>query len=152
MEILKANRKDLSQILALQYKAYESEAVRYNDFTIPPMTQTLAQLKEEALSSVILKAAVNNVIVGSVRGRASSKSCEIGRLIVDPNFQRQGIGTALLLTIETYFPDINHFTLFTGIESEDNIRLYKKNGYQAYKTKILNDRITLMYLEKNRDQ
>ena len=52
----------------------------------------------------------------------------------------------LLLKIENYFPDINHFELFTGTESEENIRLYKKNGYIENKSKILNDHISLIFL------
>ncbi len=148
MKISKANQQDLSQILELQYKAYESEAVRYNDFKIPPMTQSLSQLKEEANHSVIIKALIDGKIIGSVRGKVDKNTCEIGRLIVDPNFQRKGIGTKLLLEIEKYFPNTNRFILFTGVESKSNIRLYKKNGYCEYKTKVLNDRITFVFLQK----
>ncbi len=148
MIITQATKKDLSQILELQYRAYESEAIRYNDFTIPPMTQSLAQIEEEANYSVIIKATIDETVVGSVRAKANNNSCEIGRLIVDPTFQGQGIGTKLLLKIEEYFPNISYFNLFTGTESKDNIRLYKKNGYIEYKTEILNDRISLIFLQK----
>ena len=36
MKIQKANEQDLSEILALQKLAYQENAVRYNDFDIPP--------------------------------------------------------------------------------------------------------------------
>jgi hypothetical protein len=52
----------------------------------------------------------------------------------------------LLLKIENYFPDINHFELFAGTESEENIRRYKKNGYIENKSKILNDHVSLIFL------
>ena len=44
MYIAKAKLNDFAAILKLQYIAYESEAIRYNDFNIPPLTQTLEQL------------------------------------------------------------------------------------------------------------
>ncbi len=59
MIIKKASHKDLSKILSLQYKAYESEAIRYNDYSIPPMTQTLTELNEEACSSTIIMRALH---------------------------------------------------------------------------------------------
>ncbi len=41
-------------------------------------------------------------------------------------------------------------SLFTGIESKDNIRLYKKNGYIEHEIKVLNDHISLQYLIKTK--
>jgi len=46
---------DLDEILALQKLAYKNEAEIYNDFTIPPLIQTLEDLKEEAKESIVLK-------------------------------------------------------------------------------------------------
>jgi hypothetical protein len=37
MRIIKANREDLQGILNLQYLAYQSEAVLYNNFNILPL-------------------------------------------------------------------------------------------------------------------
>jgi hypothetical protein len=45
--IIKASLEDAAQILALQKVAYQSEAALYNDWTIPPLTQTLPQLEAE---------------------------------------------------------------------------------------------------------
>ncbi len=37
---------------------------------------------------------------------------------------------------------------YKAYESEENIRLYKKNGYIEYKIKKLNDQISLVFLQK----
>ena len=39
--ITKALYSDLEEILALQKLAYQSEAELYDDYTIPPLTQSL---------------------------------------------------------------------------------------------------------------
>jgi len=56
MTITKAVKSDLQQILDLQYLAYQSEAVIYNDFTIPPLTQPLSEVEQEYKKGIFLKA------------------------------------------------------------------------------------------------
>ena len=82
MIIEHANKNDLSEILSLQKLAYQENAVRYNDSNIPPLTQTLNELIEEAASHIILKAVADSVIIGSVRGSERSGYGYIERLIV----------------------------------------------------------------------
>ena len=55
MKNLTANtalKTDLEQILDLQKEAYASEAQIYNDFTIPPLLQTLVDLENEFESNI----------------------------------------------------------------------------------------------------
>jgi hypothetical protein len=47
MEIVSAAMEDLQRILALQKLAYESEARLYDDWNIPPLTQSLSEIKAE---------------------------------------------------------------------------------------------------------
>lgn len=148
MKISKAEHKDLDKILKLQYIAYEKEALLYNDFNIPPLMQTIEQLIKESKSSIILKATEGDIITGSVRGSLQNGTCKIGRLIVHPDFQRKGTGLKLLLEIEKHFLKTESFELFTGADSKDNLRLYKKAGYTEFKREKLTDKITLVFLKK----
>lgn len=149
VEILAAESKDAKEILKLQVLAYQSEAKLYNDWSLPALTQTLDSLHQEFEDSVILKAIVNNQIVGSVRAKIDNGVCKIGRLIVDPEFQKQGIGTALLKNIEKIHENINSFELFTGSKSINNIKLYEKNGYLKSHTKELSENVSLLFLVKS---
>ena len=47
MEILDATIDDAPEILSLQKLSYLSEAQMYNDYDIPPLTQTLEELKAD---------------------------------------------------------------------------------------------------------
>ena len=78
----------------------------------------------------------------------------MGRLIVLPKYQGKGIGGALLQEIEKYFPEANRFVLFTfelftGESSSANLYLYKKHGYKAFKKKVLNQNVSLVFLKKH---
>lgn len=144
-----ASREDAPVILNLQKLAYESEARLYNDWTLPPLTQTLDALIAECAISTVLKATIGPDIVGSVRAKRSGDTCEIGRLIVHPQLQRRGIGSRLLEQAELHFADVRRFELFTGSRSEANIRLYQRHGYAVFKTLRLSDTVTLVFMEKS---
>jgi ribosomal protein S18 acetylase RimI-like enzyme len=148
MDISKANLADAETILAIQKAAYLSEAKRYNNFEIPPLRQTLAELRQEFSTHVILKATVESTIVGSVRAIDREGTCHIGRLVVQPELQGKGIGSALLKEIENYFRNSSRFELFTGHSSAENLHLYERHGYIPFKSESLCDSVSLVFMEK----
>lgn len=153
LTICHAKPEDAEAILALQKIAYQSEARLYNDWSIPPLTQSLESLLGEFADSVVLKAMSGERIVGSVRARAAHGVCAVGRLVVHPELQGQGIGSRLLERIEESFPGVTRYELFTGNKSEANIRLYQRHGYTISRTKMLSPTVTITFMEKgNRRQ
>lgn len=148
MQIRLATVEDVEVILALQRLAYQSEAAIYDDFTIPPLTETLDDLKARFGDRRFLKAIEDAHIVGSVRAFRDGVTCHVERLIVHPDYRRRGIGTALLNEIETVFPDARRCELFTGYRSAGSIRLYQRLGYQEFRREQVNEKVTLVYMEK----
>jgi GNAT superfamily N-acetyltransferase len=144
-----ATLDDAAEILDLQKRAYESEARLYNDWNLPPLTQTLPALLDEFATSVVLKALSVDRLVGSVRASELDGLCRIRRLIVEPQCQGRGIGTMLMRHIESLFPGARVFELFTGSRSEGNLRLYERLGYQRVREKVLSPSVTLVFLEKH---
>lgn len=148
MIIDQATIGDAKEILTLQKLAYQSEAEIYDDFNISPLTQTLEEMKDEIGDKYFLKAIVNDKIIGSVRAFVKEETCYIGRLIVYPDFQNQGIGTKLMNEIERFFSEAKRFELFTGNKSKRNIYLYQKLGYSIFRTEKVTEDLELVYLEK----
>lgn len=146
--ITQATSEDAAEILALQKLAYRSEAELNGDWTIPPLTQNLGEMAGEFADKTILKAVTCGKIVGSVRGILASGTCQIGRLIVDPEYQGNGIGTRLLTEIEMLFPAAKRFELFTGTKSSANIRLYRRLGYREFREEDLSPKVRLVFMEK----
>jgi GNAT superfamily N-acetyltransferase len=148
-----ATKEDLPAILALQKRAYRTEATRYQDYSIPPLTQTLAELEEECTRSTVLCATVGERIIGSVRARVTGSVNEIGRLMVHPEYRRRGLGRALLRAIER---DVSQdprgprrFELFTGELSYDNIALYQSEGYCICRFEHYDTEKRICHLAKN---
>jgi len=149
IKIVQANIDDVSEILELQRIAYQKEATLYNDWAIPPLTQTLPEIQAEFNNCVFLKALLSTKIIGSVRALLNSGTCKIGRLIVHPDYQRKGIGSLLMKSIEDSFPNAKRFDLFTGTKSIDNIKLYQKLGYEEYHQQNLSQNVQIVFMEKN---
>jgi ribosomal protein S18 acetylase RimI-like enzyme len=151
--ITHAEYTDLKEILALQKLSYKKEAIRYNDFEIQPLTQTMEEIREEFEISLFLKMILaDNQIIGSVRAKKSSDTVHIGKLIVHPDHQRKGYAKQLMKEVESQFasdPEIERFELFTGDLSEDNIALYESIGYEVYHRES-RGRVSFVFMEKKK--
>lgn len=146
--IIKADQGDLSEILELQYLAYQSEARLFDNKDIPPLKQTLVDVENEYQRGIILKALdEDKTIIGSVRAFCDNGTVYIGKLIVHPSKQGQGIGTQLLLEVEKQYPK-QRYELFTSTRSEKNIALYKKLGYKIFREKQVTEELRFVYMEK----
>jgi len=148
MKILIADKDDLEKILELQKDCYLEEAEIYNDYKIPPLTQTLESIKQDFEKETFIKIQFGDKIIGSVRGYLDTDTCKIGRLVVNKQFRNQGLGKKLMQAIESYFYNAERFELFTGNKSERNLSLYNKLGYTECDRKIINAKLVLVFFEK----
>lgn len=146
--ITRVSLEDAASVLELQKLAYQSEAQLYNDFSIPPLTQTLDELRSDFTRKTFLMAQVEGRIVGSVRGYQTGNTCYLERLIVHPDFQGQGIGTELMKRVESFFDQAQRFELFTGHKSDRNIHLYERLGYRIFKSEKINQSLSFVFMEK----
>ena len=145
--IYKAGLEDLQEILQLQYLSYQSEAALFGSRDIPPLKQTLDEVIAEYNNGIVLKMTDDDVIVGSIRAKERNGTVYIGKLMVHPDYRRNGYGRSLLMEIEKYFPD-KRYELFTSTRSTDNIRLYRNLGYKMFDRKAVTDELQFVYMEK----
>jgi ribosomal protein S18 acetylase RimI-like enzyme len=151
MEICRATIDDAEPILALQKLAFSKQAELYDDWSLPPMVETLDQLLEKFADHIFLKAVEGGALIGSVRAGDHEGVCHIGRLIVDPRHQRKGLASALMSAIEAEFPTVDRFELFTGTKSEGSIRLYERLGYVVSGRWAVSPKVSHVTLTKQRN-
>jgi ribosomal protein S18 acetylase RimI-like enzyme len=147
MKIVKATIKDADQILKLQLVAYESEAKLNDDFNIPPLTQSLDELKKVFEHKTILNVVEDGRLLASGQANFNSGTCYIGRMAVWPELQGKGIGSKLLSALESTFANTSHVELFTGENSISNLAMYKRRGYIECKREKLG-KTTVVYLSR----
>ncbi|MFC4427543.1 GNAT family N-acetyltransferase [Deinococcus navajonensis] len=147
LQIEPVTPEDLPDILALQRRAYASEAARYPEVPLPPMTESLDDLAADAQRRTLLKGRLNGRLMAAVRGHVGSDGLgHIGRLMVAPEFQGQGFGTALLEAMEAALR-AQTLELFTGARSSANLRLYERLGYRRHRMEARGG-VELVFLRK----
>lgn len=148
--ISKANEDDLPTILDVQKKAFLEVVKKFNLKSLPALEQSLESLTIDFAKGMILKVAIGDTIVGSVRAYEKNDTCHIERLVVLPEYQNRGIGKALMNEIETRHTNIvKRYELFTGSRDSRNLHFYNHLGYKPYKTEKLNDEVTFVFMEKS---
>lgn len=138
------------ELLTLRRAAFVSEAQVYGDPNIPPLTQTLHELREDlARDDVVTIGAWDGYrLVGSVRVELEGTKATLGRLAVAPDQQGLGIGTQLMWAVLPYLPEeTTEIWVFTGKDSLQNLAMYQRQGYEEQYDKSAGD-LTFTYLRR----
>ena len=130
-DIVPATPADVPEILVLQRACWVQEALANDSLAIPPLHESLDDVRAdlERWSTWVVRA--GGRLVGGVRGRLEGTDWQIGRLMVAPDLQGRGLGRALLEHVQAVaHPDATTYSLFTGVHSADNQRMYRKAGFR----------------------
>lgn len=124
---------DAPELLTMQLACWVTEALANDDLTIPPLHEGLADIEEGLRTWTTRIVRAEGRLVGSVRGRTVEDDVwEIGRLMVAPDLRGRGLGRLLLEHGEAIAPPQTRvFRLFTGRDSEANLRRYRRAGYRV---------------------
>lgn len=151
IEIRPIRPADAGEVLTVQRAAFVQEALVYGTPDMPPLTQTLDELRAELTDNLGCVALTGPRIVGAVRARLDGALLLlIGRLAIAPDQQGGGIGSRLLAAVEQAGRDAGaaEAELFTGSLSEANLRLYAREGYVETERVAGDDGIEQVFLRK----
>jgi tRNA (guanine37-N1)-methyltransferase len=127
-----ATAADAGEIYTLQRACWLQELEANPGVVIPALTESLPDVVAGLADhrTWVLRRAGR--LVGSVRARLTSRGgWDIGRLMVAPDLQGQGLGRLLLEHAEEAAPpEASTYLLFTGALSAANLRMYKRAGYR----------------------
>lgn len=145
--IARISPDDAGEVLTVQRAAFVSEALIYGSVDMPPLTQTLEEVRAELSDRAGFTARMDGRLVGAIRTQETPELLLIGRIAIAPDMQGEGIGRRLLDAAETASaaPEAE---LFTGSLSEANIRLYEKCGYSEHERVPQDDGTDQIFLRK----
>ncbi len=144
--------EDAGEALTVQRAAFVEEARVYGTADIPPLVETLEQLRHEIETTVTIGAFTGRRLVGSVRLTLEGPVGWISRVAVAPDQQGRGIGSGLLDAVEHAAPpDVRVFQLCAGGRSASNVAMYARRGYREFERRADAVGIELVCMRKDRD-
>ncbi|GAA2243762.1 GNAT family N-acetyltransferase [Rarobacter faecitabidus] len=139
------------ELLTLRRAAFVTEAQAYGDPNIPPLTQTLDELRADLARTdvVTLGAWLGHRLVGSVRVEFEGDKATLGRLAVAPDQQGRGVGTQLMFAILPHLPEqTTEIWVFTGKDSKENIADLDPDHAYEDQHDATTGKLTYAYLRK----
>jgi ribosomal protein S18 acetylase RimI-like enzyme len=126
-----ASHADSGEVLTVLRAAFVTEAQLHDDPHMPPLTESLEEVRAAVATGQLYVALEGTRIVGTARGLPRAGTWHIARIAIAPDRQGAGIGSALLVAVEAGAPTgYDTFTISTGPKSVRNVALYERHGYQ----------------------
>lgn len=131
-QVVPATPADAGEIFTLQRACGVQEAIANDALALPLLHETLDAVVTAIATQPVWVVRVAGRLVGSARAHLDGDVWEIGRLMVAPDLQGKGLGRMLLSHAEAAAaPGATSYRLFTGAQSEGNLRRYKRAGYRV---------------------
>lgn len=152
--LLRANIGNVKEIHAMQVEAFKELLEKYQDFDTSPGNETLekveARLKQDFTFYYFI--CIGQQKAGAIRiidRKENGKNKRISPIFILPEFQGKGIAQKAIRLCEDVHGSRN-WELDTILQEPKNCHLYEKMGYRRTgKTEIINERLTLIFYEKN---
>ncbi len=136
----------LDQLWNLQQAAYRIEADMIGFDKIPPLLETVDDLRRTSeiffgwWEGQQLAGAVSIEMIGPV-------VMDICRLMVRPDYFRRGIGAGLLSHV-LHMPDVHTHRIATGVRNIPALTLYEREGFQYVRDEEIAPGVWLRHLER----
>lgn len=155
MEVIlsRANIGNAKEIHAMQVEAFKELLEKYQDFDTNPGNESVEKvemrLKQDFTFFYFI--CIGQKKVGAIRivdQKEEGKNKRISPLFILPEFQGRGIAQEAIRLCEELHGSVN-WELGTILQEPKNCHLYEKMGYrQTGGTKVINERLTLIFYEK----
>lgn len=150
--LVRTSMEDAEIIWQMQRIAFADLLEKYQDFDINPGNEPLekVQWRLSLPATHFYFIRVDDVNAGAIRviDHRDGSPKKISPLFVLPQFRGKGIAQAAIRAAEALH-GCERWQLDTILQEKANCRLYEKMGYhQTGETKIINDRMTLVFYEK----
>lgn len=143
-----ATIQDVPALFDLQRKVFGPLCEELGWEDAPILSESLEYLYEQFAQCTTLKVEdKEGVIIGSVNGKVKNGSLYIGRLMVLPEYQQQGIGKRLFHEIQSRLPH-SRVWLCTCQQIRPPYEFYLREGFKPYKSEEVGPGLNWVYMER----
>lgn len=135
MEFVLAKSQDALVLTSISKRAFESDVtVGSPQAGGPPGYQSRKFHQKMAAQKHLYTFSRDRLIVGGAILFKDESHLHIGRIFIDPEHFRKGLGIQLMEMIEAFFPDVTTFSLDTPLWNIRTNNFYQKLGYEIERT------------------
>ena len=153
VKLLRAKIGDAEELHVMQIESFRELLEKYQDFDTNPANESVekieTRLKQDFTYFYFICIGLQKV--GAVRivdKKEAGKNKRISPIFILPEFQGQGIAQKAIRLCEEIHGN-EEWELETILQEQKNCHLYEKMGYRKTgKTKIVNEKLTLVFYEK----
>ncbi|MFS0554308.1 GNAT family N-acetyltransferase [Brevibacillus sp. 179-C9.3 HS] len=138
------DEQTVQKLWNIQQRAYRVEAELIGTEDIPPLRESIEQLK--ACGETFYGYLVEDELAGAVSFLIEGDTLDIHRMIVDPAHFRKGIASQLLASVHEHA--CSKIVVATGSLNEPAVRLYERHGYTLISKKEVKPGLWLSFFEK----
>lgn len=132
-----ATADDAGRLLVLQRCCWSQVAIQNNSLSVPALHESLDEVRAWIQDWQVLVAEQNHRLVAAARGRSRGVKWEVGRIMVAPDCEGQGLGRWILAQCEAITPrECTDCFLYTAPGNARGIGIYKRSGYQVQEPDI----------------
>ena len=154
IKLIEAEYKDLDAILKMQIEAFSELYAKYQDTETSPAKEKyediLYRFNQPETTYYFIMA--DNIKVGVIRVvdcKDGITRKRISPIFVMPEYRNRGYAQQAIKEAERIHGK-QHWKLDTILQEKGNLHLYEKLGYhQTGKTEQINDKMTIVYYEKD---
>ncbi|GAA0359413.1 GNAT family N-acetyltransferase [Bacillus horti] len=145
-------QKIAEQVLDIQKQAYRIEADLIGFDQIPPLMETINELKhseEEYIGLYEEEELIGVLAYETELLQDNTVSITICKLVVHPGHFRKGIASILINHLAVLSRNTSSLIVSTGAKNKPAIQLYEKLGFKEIGEIEINNRLTLKEFKKN---
>lgn len=152
IQLVRVGLEEAPLLLSMQRQAFAGLLSIYQDFETSPACETIdrifAKLRQPFTYFYLIRLDGRNAGAIRVVDQGDGTRKRISPLFVLPEYQNRGIAQAAIREAERRH-GADHWSLGTIAQEAKNCHLYEKAGYHLNgDSKIINDRMTLVFYEK----
>ncbi|MEH6908438.1 GNAT family N-acetyltransferase [Neobacillus drentensis] len=149
VSIKKTKLDEIEDLLAIQKDVFAEDYALYEDHDSTPVNETTEKLIENIERFFHFTIWLDNDIIGAIDIRPlADKRLRLSKLFLRNEYQNKGLGSKIFQLMESEFPLIKDWSLYTPYLNKRNHHFYEKLGYKKIGEVQVTEKLQLFKYEK----
>ncbi|WP_064091264.1 GNAT family N-acetyltransferase [Rossellomorea aquimaris] len=149
LSIKRTESHDINTLISIQKEVFAEDYAIYEDHDSTPVNDTPEKLMENMERYIHFTIWMGKQVIGGIDIRPlDEKRMRLSKLFLSTEYQNKGLGSKIIKRIESEFPSIKDWSLYTPYLNKRNQHFYEKRGYVKIDQVQVTEKLLLFKYEK----